>query len=334
MPLSRRHVLTGLASAGLSGQIGAAGSIAARRLTPLSLRVGVQLYVIGHAPMPGHAALNKLPDDLATLRRIGFREVEGAPPGLSAKDYRRQLDHAGLACPSIHVGLDPSVMGELSLADMSNTTDYAKIVGARNLVVAVLPMRDMLARRPDASELIGDLKRLSQASTELVKSMSASDWTAIAQRLNEAGAKLSRVGLRLGYHNHNAEFTRLPNGRLAYELLVAETDPKLVDFELDLGWARSAGLDPSVIPWLRARDVAVMGSDHPQYVSPGPAGLPAGAIHDFALIHLGLPLFDNCDLEALADAAAVRKRWTFLLTAAPLPIRGGTGSPLNPIATF
>ena len=81
---------------------------------------------------------------------------------------------------------------------------------------------------------------------------------------------------------------------------------------------RSAGLDPSVIPWLRARDVAVMGSDHPQYVSPGPAGLPPGAIHDFALIYLGLPLFDNCDLEALADAAAVRKRWTFLLTGAPL----------------
>jgi hypothetical protein len=63
---------------------------------------------------------------------------------------------------------------------------------------------------------------------------------------------------------------------------------------------------------------------------------PGGAIHDFALIYLylGLPLFDNCDLEALADAAAARKRWSFLLTAAPLPIRGGTGSPLNPIATF
>ena len=48
----------------------------------------------------------------------------------------------------------------------------------------------------------------------------------------------------------------------------------------------------------------------------------------------GLPLFDNCDLERLAEAAASRKRWSFLLTAAPLPIRGGTGSPLNPIATF
>jgi kynurenine formamidase len=98
---------------------------------------------------------------------------------------------------------------------------------------------------------------------------------------------------------------------------------------------RSAGLDPSVIPWLRQRDVAVLGSDHPQYVAPGPTGAaPRGAVHDFALIYLGLPLLDNCDLEALADAAAMRKRWEFLLTAAPLAIRGGTGSPLNPIATF
>jgi kynurenine formamidase len=94
---------------------------------------------------------------------------------------------------------------------------------------------------------------------------------------------------------------------------------------------RSAGLDPSVIPWLKQRDIAVMGSDHPQYVSP--SNLP-GAVHDFALVYLGVHLFDNCDLEALADAAAARNRWEFLLTAAPLPIRGGTGSPLNPIAIF
>jgi kynurenine formamidase len=94
---------------------------------------------------------------------------------------------------------------------------------------------------------------------------------------------------------------------------------------------RSAGLDPSVIPWLKQRDVAILGSDHPQYVSP--SALP-GAVHDFALLYLGVHLFDNCDLEALGDAAAARKRWDFLLTAAPLAIVGGTGSPINPIATF
>ena len=94
---------------------------------------------------------------------------------------------------------------------------------------------------------------------------------------------------------------------------------------------RSAGLHPSVIPWLKERDVALMGSDHPQYVSP--SELP-GAIHDFALLYLGVHIFDNCDLEALSEAAAERNRWEFLLMAAPLPIRGGTGSPLNPIAVF
>ena len=94
---------------------------------------------------------------------------------------------------------------------------------------------------------------------------------------------------------------------------------------------RSAGLDPSVIPWLKQRDIAILGSDHPQYVSPSNL---KGAVHDFALLYLGVHLFDNCDLEALADAAAARNRWEFLLTAAPLAIPGGTGSPINPIATF
>ena len=94
---------------------------------------------------------------------------------------------------------------------------------------------------------------------------------------------------------------------------------------------RSAGLDPSVIPWLRKRDIAILGSDHPQYVAP--AAL-RGAVHDFALLYLGIHLFDNCDLEALGDFAAAQKRWEFLLTAAPLAIPGGTGSPINPIATF
>lgn len=94
---------------------------------------------------------------------------------------------------------------------------------------------------------------------------------------------------------------------------------------------RSAGLDPSVIPWLRQRDIAILGSDHPQYVAPSAL---RGAVHDFALLYLGVHLFDNCDLEALGEAAAARRRWDFLLTAAPLPIAGGTGSPINPVASF
>ena len=49
------------------------------------------------------------------------------------------------------------------------------------------------------------------------------------------------------------------------------------------------------------------------------------AVHDFALVTLGVHLFDNCDLEALGEAAAARNRGSSCSTAAPLPIRGGTG---------
>lgn len=97
---------------------------------------------------------------------------------------------------------------------------------------------------------------------------------------------------------------------------------------------RRAGLHESVIPWLKARDVALLGGDVPTSLAPASVPEYPGGAHDFALVNLGIHLFDNVDLEAVADAAAARKRWTFLLTAAPLPIRGGTGSPINPIATF
>jgi hypothetical protein len=57
-------------------------------------------------------------------------------------------------------------------------------------------------------------------------------------------------------------------------------------------------------------------------------------MHQLLLVAMGTPIFDNCDLEALGDAAAKRNRWIFLVSAAPIPVNGGTGSPLNPIATF
>ena len=98
--------------------------------------------------------------------------------------------------------------------------------------------------------------------------------------------------------------------------------------------ARRSGPSATMIPWLRQRDVALLGGDTPPSVAPSDAEGETGAVHDFALVYLGVHVFDNVDLEALAEAAAVRKRWEFLLTVAPLAIRGGTGSPVNPIATF
>jgi len=45
-------------------------------------------------------------------------------------------------------------------------------------------------------------------------------------------------------------------------------------------------------------------------------------------------LFDNLDLEAVAETAARLKRWEFMLVAAPLRVPGGTGAPINPVAVF
>jgi hypothetical protein len=80
--------------------------------------------------------------------------------------------------------------------------------------------------------------------------------------------------------------------------------------------------------------MAMLGSDAASDAMPSRIPGVHQPIHQLVLIALGTPLFDNCDLEALGKAASERRRYTFLLTAAPLAMPGGTGSPLNPIATF
>jgi hypothetical protein len=57
-------------------------------------------------------------------------------------------------------------------------------------------------------------------------------------------------------------------------------------------------------------------------------------IHLLVVAAMGMPILDNCDLERLAEAAATHRRWEFLLTVAPEPVPGATGSPVNPTAVF
>ena len=97
---------------------------------------------------------------------------------------------------------------------------------------------------------------------------------------------------------------------------------------------KAAGLHASCARWLKQRDVAMLGSDAASDVAPSLVDGVDQPIHQLVLIALGTPIFDNCDLEAIGEACQQRKRWEFLLTAAPLAVVGGTGSPLNPIATF
>jgi kynurenine formamidase len=97
----------------------------------------------------------------------------------------------------------------------------------------------------------------------------------------------------------------------------------------------SAGFDPSIIPWLKKRDVAVLGSESASLeASPSQHNLGPLPVHWFATAFLGIPVIDYLDLDELSEVAAQQRRWEFLVTIAPLPIRGGTGSPVNPIAVF
>jgi kynurenine formamidase len=95
-----------------------------------------------------------------------------------------------------------------------------------------------------------------------------------------------------------------------------------------------AGLHASCARWLHDRGVAVLGGDADPEVIPSQVEGMGAPVHLMALVAMGLPLFDECDLEDLGREAAKRKRWVFLFTAAPLAVPGGTGSPINPIATY
>lgn len=101
----------------------------------------------------------------------------------------------------------------------------------------------------------------------------------------------------------------------------------------DVG-SHAAGMHASCARWLKKRDVAIIGSDAASDVVPSLVEGVSLPVHQLMLVALGVHIFDNCDLEAVAEGAAARKRWEFLLTAAPLAVNGGTGSPLNPIATY
>ena len=86
--------------------------------------------------------------------------------------------------------------------------------------------------------------------------------------------------------------------------------------------------------WLKERDVVALGSDAASDLLPSGVEGVSHPVHQLVLVAMGMPIFDNADLEALAEEAARLERWDFLLTAAPVRVPGGTGSPLNAIATF
>ena len=95
-----------------------------------------------------------------------------------------------------------------------------------------------------------------------------------------------------------------------------------------------AGLHASALPFLRERDVAILIGDAVNDVQPsGVAGINR-PIHQLTQVNLGLPIVDNGYMKDVAETAARLQRWEFMTSIQINPIKGGTASPFNALATF
>ncbi len=179
--------------------------------------LGIQLYTVA-ADLAAD-----LPGTLAALRKIGYKVVESAGfANLSAKDFRKALDAAGLRCPSSHL--------HFTTADPAPLFEDAHTIGAHYAVSS------MLIAPPTGASGNGHGVPLA--------SLTLDDFKRTADLANQIGAKAKQAGLQYAYHNHNFEFRDQGNGQIGYDLLLKETDPELVKFELDCGWMVAAGFSP------------------------------------------------------------------------------------------
>ena len=176
-------------------------------------KIGLELYTV-------RAALEKdFAGTIARVAKVGYKEVELAQffahlPNFSPspKEARKILDDNGLSAPASHIPYSA-----LSPENLSKVIDGAKILGHSYIVNPSIDRA--VLKQPDG-------------------------WKRAAEAFNRAGEQTKKAGIQLGYHNHVEEFKPLPDGKLPYDVLLAEADPKLLKMEMDLGWAHEAGVDP------------------------------------------------------------------------------------------
>ena len=167
-------------------------------------RIGLQLYTLREE------LSRDFDGTLSRVAALGFREMEFAGYyERNAAQVRKVLDYNGLVSPAAHIQM------AAVRSDLQREVDFAAEVGQRYIVVPI----------------IADSER------------SADDYKRHAETLNHAGEMTRAAGIKMAYHNHGFEFERTGN-RAHYDILLEETEPDLVDFELDLYWIANAGVDP------------------------------------------------------------------------------------------
>lgn len=168
-------------------------------------KIGLQLYTVRDLMK------SDFEGTVAQVAKIGYKEVEFAGYfGKSAAEVRKILDANGLVSPSSHIAIEDLEK------DPNAIFDYARTVGHEWVIVAWLD--------EDRRNTVAALEK-------------------VADEFNAIGEKAKAAGLRFAYHNHNPEFTPI-EGQLPYDIFLSRTDPKLVQFEMDLYWIVNGGGDP------------------------------------------------------------------------------------------
>ena len=141
----------------------------------------------------------------------------GMPTGNGGKlDWHALLQESGLSVASFHADLGSLEREPAAVMEEAESFHTDKIV-------------------------ITGMYRFDYADEKTVRDL--------AQRLNKAGEALKNAGKSLLYHNHNVELLTVGSGQRAYDILLSDTDPELVNFEFDSYWFTDGGADAKA--WMR-----------------------------------------------------------------------------------
>ena len=276
--LTRRSFLAVAAgAAGASAAVHVPGPAAALP-HPKGGRLGLELYSLR----------NELKKDIAgTLKKVrdwGFEDVElaGLPP-MSATDTARVLRTAGLHAVSQFVDY------ERLRDDFAAVVRDAHTLGLETIICGWIPHDGTLTRRDTDS--------------------------AIAN-FNTWGAAAAREKLRLGYHIHGYEFVASDDGT-RMDTLFKQTDPRFVDYEMDVFWVVRGGADPVALLNRYGSRIRIV---HVKDMARGtPTGVTTGEAPDEASVPLGTGIIDWS--KVMPAAVAARVKWYLIEDEHPDSIR-------------
>ena len=218
MKIPRRKFIHGAALAASAPWLGRV--VRAFRANTLGFTPGVQLWSVREQ------LKDNFDGTLRQLAAIGYREVELFETPKSAAGFRKRVEDAGLKCVSGH-------FEQQNLKDPT-TIAAAKALGLSYMIQVFPVLRAFEGQSVDAN---------FEAFVPRYESISLSDYKWNAEQLNRCAANLKRHGIRTGYHNHAIDFKDL-GGTRGFDVLVQNTDPDLVCFEMDCGHVIHAGQDP------------------------------------------------------------------------------------------